>query len=177
MVMSHDHLGDELVSYWLEDDWFVVLGAHKVSGPWLGRLSLAACNLALGLGLFLQLLVDLDPVEELLTTARVLHVLHAQVDALRQNALFDALVDNDTERVLCHIVHDTGAPVVALVRHTLLHGTVTPNIDDVALFVCLHVRRQRNDSIRLELAGKEVARPTPVPLGVDHFSAAVALPP
>jgi len=177
MVMSHDHLGDELVSYWLEDDWLVVLGAHKVSGPWLGRLSLAACNLALGLGLFLQLLVDLDPVEELLTTARVLHVLHAQVDALRQNALFDALVDNDTERVLCHIVHDTGAPVVALVRHTLLHGTVAPNIDDVALLVCLHVSRQGDDAIRLELAGEEVARPTPVPLGVYHFSATVALPP
>ena len=44
-------------------------------------------NLPLGLGVLLQLLVDLDPVKKLLTTARVLHVLHTEVDALGQDAL------------------------------------------------------------------------------------------
>ena len=37
----------------------------------------------------------------------------------------DALVDDDAERVLRHVVHDAGAAVVALVRHALLHRAVT----------------------------------------------------
>jgi len=162
------HLGDELVFDWLEDDRLVELSSHKVAEARLGRLSLAVGNLALGLRLLLQLLVDLDPVKELLATARVLHVLHAQVDALGQNALLDTLVDDDTKCVLCDIVHDTGASVVAFVRHALLHRTITADIDNVTLLVRLHVRRQRNDSIRFELAREKVTRPAPVPLGVDH---------
>ena len=43
------------------------------------------------------------------------------------------------------------------------------DIDDVALLVRFHVRRQRNDSIGLELAREEVTRPAPVPLRVDHL--------
>jgi len=166
-------LGNELVFDRLEDDWLVVFGAHKVSRPRLGRLSFAVCNLALGLGLLLQLLVDLDPIKELLATARVLDVLHAQIDALRQNAFLDALVDDDTECVLCHIVHYTGASVVALVWHALLHRTVTPNIYDVSLLVRLHVGRQWNDAIRLELAREQVTRAAPVPLRVDHLAVTV----
>jgi len=162
-------LGDELVFDWFEDDGLVELGAHKMTESRLRRLSLAVRDLALGLGVLLQLLVDLDPVKELLTTARVLHVLHAKVDALRQNAFLDALVDNDTECVLCHVVHDTSASVVALVRHAFLHCTVATDIYDVPLLVRLHVGRQGNDAIRLEFAREQVTRPAPVPLGVDHF--------
>ena len=51
------------------------------------NLSLAVYNLSLGLGLLLLLLVSLDAVEELLATARVLHVLHANVDPLRKDSL------------------------------------------------------------------------------------------
>jgi len=176
--MSLQRLGDELVFDWLEDDWLVVLSPHKVTETRLGRLSFTVCNLALGLRLLLQLLIDLDPVKEFLTTARVLHVLHAQIDALGKNALLDALVDDDAERVLCDVVHDAGAPVVALVRHALLHRAIAPNIYDVALLVRFHVGRQRDDSVSFELAGEEVTRPAPIPFRVYHLcDSAVATSP
>jgi len=123
-----------------------------MAGPRLCWLSFAVDNLSLGLGVLLLLLVELDAIEELLATARVLHVLHTDVDALRQDALLDTLVDDDTESVLCHVVHHTGAAVIALVRHALLHRTITPDVDDVSLLVRLHVGGQRDDAIRPELA-------------------------
>ena len=39
--------------------------------------------------------------------------------------LLDTFVDNNTNGMLSYIVHDARPAVVCLVRHTLLHGSIT----------------------------------------------------
>lgn len=73
----------------------------------------------LGLGLTLLDSVLLDTVDELLTGARVLDVLDADADALLDVAVVDALVQEDTDRRLGHVVDNTGLAVVDLVGHTV----------------------------------------------------------
>jgi len=133
-------LSDELVSDWLENDWLVELCANKVPWSRLKRLSLAVNNLPLCLGVFLELLIGLNPVKKLLTTTRVLHMLDTDVNTLCKNALLDTLVDNDTERMLCHIINNTCASMITLVWHSLLNRTITPDINNVSLFIGFHVR-------------------------------------
>jgi len=157
-------LRDELVLDWFEDDWLVELGADEMTQPRLSRLSLAVNNLSLRLRGLLELLVQLDSVEELLSAARVLDVLDTDVDPLRKNSLFDSLVDDDAEGVLRHIVDNTGPAVIHLVWHTFLHCTITTYVDYVSLLVRLHVRRQRDDTSRAELAREQVTRTAPISL-------------
>jgi len=125
-------------------------------------LSLAVNDLSLDLGLSLLLLVGLDPVDEVLSAARVLHVFHTDVDSFGQYTLPDTLVDNDTEGVLCHIVDDTSTSVVTLMWHALLYCSITTNVNNVPLLVRLHVLRQRNDTSRAKLAREQVTRAAPV---------------
>lgn len=53
----------------------------------------------------------------------MLEVLHADVDLLGQHAVLDALVDDNAERMACHVVYDARLAVVHLVGHALLDGT------------------------------------------------------
>jgi len=132
-------LGDELVLDWLKNDRLVELGTDKVTSPRLHRLSLAVDNFPLGLRLLLSLLVSLDPVEELLSAARVLHMLNTNVDSLSKNTLSNTFVDDDTQSVLSDIVYNTGTTMVHLVWHTFLYSSITADVDDVSLLVRLHV--------------------------------------
>jgi len=127
-------------------------------------LSLAVSKLALGLRFFLELLIQLHSVQELLTTTRVLHMLHSDVDSLGQNTLLDAFVNNDAKSMLCHVVHHASASMIALVWHAFLYCTITSDVDDVTLLVCLHVGRERNDALRAKLAREQVTRTAPVTL-------------
>jgi len=168
-LFCSSRLCNKFVSDRLENDWLVELGADKVPGSRLHRLSLAVYNLALCLRLLLALLVCLDAIEEVLTTARVLHMLNADVYSLRNNSLLNAFVDNDTERVLCDVVNYSSSTMIALVWHTLLNRTITSDVDNVALFVIFHIRRKRYDALRAKLAREQVTRTTPVTLRVRHF--------
>jgi len=43
------------------------------------------------------------------------------------------LVDDNTDGLSRNVEHSTGGSVVDLVRHTLLEGTITLDVDDVSL--------------------------------------------
>jgi len=129
-----------------------VLCTNKVAESRLLGLSLALSDLSLCLRLLLQLLVELDSIQKLLTTARVLHMLHSNVYPLSKNTLPDALVDNDTECMLGNVVYDTCTTVIALVWHTFLHCTITAYINNVSLLVRFHIGRQWDDALGAKLA-------------------------
>jgi len=132
-------LRNEFVFDGSQYDRLVVLGPYEVTRSRLLRLALAGNNFSARLCFFLLDLIRLDTIEELLTTARVPHMLHPDVDALCQYALPDTLVDNDAKSVLRHVVHDTSATMVHLVWHAFLHCTITTYIDNVSFLVCFHV--------------------------------------
>jgi len=145
-------LCNKFVSNRLQNNRLVEFCADEMTESWLQRLTLAVNDLALGFSFLLSLLVRFDSVEEILTTARMFHMLHTDIDALRNYSLLDTLVNDDTECVRRNIVHNPSPSMVALVGHTLLHRTVSSDIDNVSFFVCFHILRQRDDALCAKLA-------------------------
>jgi hypothetical protein len=96
----------------------VVGGSDNVSLTGLDGLALQVHVDTLLLGLALLDGVLLDTVDELLAGAGVRNVLNADVDALLEVAVADALVDDDTDGALCDVVDNTGLAVVELVGQT-----------------------------------------------------------
>lgn len=78
-------------------------------------------TLLLGLPSFDSVL--LDSPEELFSGSGVGNVLDADVDALLHISVSDALVDDDANRGLCHVVDNTGLAVVDLEWHTIRYIT------------------------------------------------------
>jgi len=145
-------LCNKFVSNRLQNNRLVEFCADEMTESWLQRLTLAVNDLALGFSFLLSFLVRFDSVEEILTTARMFHMLHTDIDALRNYSLLDTLVNDDTECVRRNIVHNPSPSMVALVGYTLLHRTVSSDIDNVSFFVCFHILRQRDDALCAKLA-------------------------
>lgn len=58
-------------------------------------------------------------------------MLNTDVDTLRDDSVAVKLVDNNTNSALGHVPDDTSLTMVELVRHTLVDGTVTLDVDDL----------------------------------------------
>ena len=99
----------------------------------------------------------------------------------------DLLVDNHPNSSLSNIVHSPSLPMVELVRHPLVEGTVSFHIHNIPHFVHFHVRGQvlrpwEEDgrdrwaldrytsafTMFLEGTGEEISRTAAVTLGIHH---------
>lgn len=97
----------------------VALLGDEVTAAGANGLALQVDVDTLLLGLTLLDGVLLDTVDELLTGARVLNVLDADVDALLDVAVVDALVKKDTDRGLGDVVDNASLAVEDFVGHTV----------------------------------------------------------
>merc|ERR1711934_354097 len=91
--------------------------------------ALSVHALTLGLGLSLESVVGADTVAESLTRLRLADMLNTHVNALGDDSVSDFLVDDDTDGMLGNIEDFASLAVVELVRNTLLHATVSDNVD------------------------------------------------
>jgi len=108
-----------------------------VSFAGLHRLPLEMHVLAFLLGRQPLRRIGLDAVNELLSAPRVFDVFDANVDALFEVSVAYSLVDDDAERRLGDVVHDTSLAMVDLVRHTLLDSAVCLDINNITDVILL----------------------------------------
>lgn len=125
--------------------------------------------LSLSLSLSLETGVLLDSGDELLSALGVLDVLNSQVDSLLKVSVSNNLVDDDTNRGLGHVVHDTSLSLVVLVGHTLLDSSISLDVDNVAHSVGLEVSRERDGSVTTEVPREGVTGARSVSATLSHF--------
>jgi len=97
-------------------------------------------------------------------------MLDAHVDALLDDAAANFLVELHTESALGHVPHNTSLTMVELVGHTLVNGTITNNIDDLAELVVGQVLLEANGTIGTERLLAEVTGASSVTERVRHAS-------
>ena len=79
------------------------------------------------------------------------------------------LVDLDADGALGDVPDATGAAVVELVRHALVHGAVHLDVDVVADLVGAQVRGERDVPLLAEGPREQVAGPRPQPVPRRHL--------
>merc|ERR1712224_975312 len=72
----------------------------------------------------------LHPSQEIISAFRMPQMLDTDVDLLRDDPIAQLLVDHNSHCSPRHVEHSPRLPVVVLVRHSLLHCSVTFYIDD-----------------------------------------------
>jgi hypothetical protein len=63
------------------------------------------------------------------------HVFDAHVYLFGDNAIANAFVHYNSERVLRHVEYASSLSVIVLVRHSLLKGSIAFDVNDVSPFV------------------------------------------
>lgn len=165
-----NNLNDKLVRDWSNKLFASFLGFDDMSFSWLGWDPLQHWFGAFVVDVFFpDLFVLVDSVDESKSGFGVLDVLNSEVDSLGQDVSSDSLVDDDTDGVLGDVVDSTGFTVVDLMWHTLLDGTVTFDIDDVASFVDVHVGGETWHTLASELLGEHVTGSPSFTMGVGHL--------
>jgi hypothetical protein len=79
------------------------------------------------------------------------------------------LVDLNADGALGDVPDATGAAVVELVRHALVHGAVHLDVDVVADLVGAQVRGERDVTLLAERPREQVAGPRPKPVPRRHL--------
>ena len=97
-------------------------------------------------------------------------MLNTHVNALRDDAVSNALVHNDTDGVRGDVEDLAGLSVVELVGHTSLDGTISDDIDEVSLPVRDEVLAEGRDSVLSESLAEKISRASSKTETVGHFS-------
>lgn len=141
---------ESIVSFYYDlQQRFVWHWSHQFNGSLLCRdkMTRARCgwhpfnrdNSLVFLCFFSLCSVALHSVQELLSALAVRDVLNSQIDTFRQDTVTNAFVHNHTHRSFGYIVNDSSFSVVELVRHSLVHGGICLDVDNVSNLVILEV--------------------------------------
>lgn len=123
----------------------------------------------LQLGLSLLGVVLADSSLEGLAALRSADMLNSDVNSLGDDSASVLLVDDDTDGVLGHIENLTGLTVVELVRHALVNGTVSDNVDEVTLLVSLHDLGKVHGAVLSEGLGEQVSGSSSISVAMGHL--------
>ena len=145
-------------------------GVHNALGARLHVDALHINTVAGGLGVSLGLVVGAHAGLEGFAAGGHAGVLHTDVDALRDDAASDALVDDDADSVLGHVPHLAGLAVVELVGHTSVDGAVSDHVNIVAHLVRNEVLAQGRGSVLSERLAEEMSRASSETEVVGHLS-------
>ena len=92
------------------------------------------------------------------------------VNALRDDAVSDALVHNDTDGVSGHVEDLAGLSVIEFVGHTSLDGTISDDIDEVSFAVGNEVLAEGRHTVLSECLAEKISRASSKTETVGHFS-------
>merc|ERR1719219_28191 len=163
------NLNDKLVWDWSHELLTGFLSLNDVGFSWLGWNSLQDW-LVFGFEVSLSsLFVLVDSVDETKSALGVLDVFNSEVDSLGNDVSSASFVYDDPDGVLGDVVYSTSFTVVDFVWHTLLDGTITFDVDDVASFVDVHVGGQAWHTLVSELLGEHVSGTPSFTMSVGHL--------
>jgi hypothetical protein len=124
---------------------------------------------ALNLGLSLLGVILAHSSLEGLTALASADMLNSDVNSLGDDSASVLLVDDDTDCVLGHIENAASLTVVELVRHALVNGAVSDNIDEITLSVGLHDLGEVHGTVLSEGLGEEMSGSSSVSVTVGHL--------
>jgi len=113
--------------------------------------------------------VALHAVQEILTAAGMPDVFGSDANLLLLDPVPDGFRDDDAQRSVRHVEHAARTPVVVLVGHAGVDGSVGFDVDDVADLVDLEQRRHGRHSVLAEGTAEHVPGSASVSLGIRHF--------
>ena len=97
-------------------------------------------------------------------------MLNTDMEALRDDAVADALVADNTNGVLGHVEDLTSLAVVELVGHASLDGTVSNDVNEITLLVGDEVLAQGRNAVFPESLAEEISRASSKTEAVGHLS-------
>ena len=136
---------------------------------WLLRESLCEDLDTLFLSLSLLGVILAHSSLEGLTALTSANMLDSDVNSLGDDSSSVLLVDDNSDGVLGHIENAASLTVIELVRHALVDGTVSNDINEVSLAVGLHDLGKVNGPVVSEALAKEVSSSCSVSETVRHL--------
>ena len=158
-----------------EFDWVHVFNARvsRHNNRFSAGLHIDTLNvdsLASGLGVSLLLIVFTNTCLEGLAAGGHANVLDTHVDALGDNAVSNALVNNDTDSMRGHVEDLASLSVVKLVGHTSLDGTISNDINEISFAVRDEVLAEGRHTVLSESFAEKISRASSKTETVGHFS-------